>query len=504
MGDLDVFVGGFLVPAVADGVLSAAEESPLFAAFEAFEIDARVSKEPEATLQVLTESIRSAPAAGLVEPRAAWEALLARSDRLTEAQLALSAEWFRQRGVDARLTGHSAGCVLSPRAYSQRFRRFVALLNRVAPDLKEAQRDTGSVTDHRFVVKTFDADPLTCERVWDGRIAARLTESAGELVAAVQDVVAGRWSALTAFDEFRRGPDELVISANPRPDDCVWFLGDVHGSLLALECVLAHIRHVDGDRAPVVVWLGDAVDRGEQSFEVVLRLFEQIASSPRQVCFIAGNHDEGLVWREDRQSFASSVQPSEFAEYLNGEPEEVACDVARAFVEFVARSPRALFLSDGLFAAHGGIPQSDLWPTLTSRAALNQPLCLQDFVWTRAHPRARSRFPGRSSRGADFGRDDFRDFCKIASELLGHPVLAMVRGHDHVAGQFSLYEEYRERRMLTVNTMCDPAYEGTRHARTDTPCAARWVPGGLPEVHRIVIPRRNGRVDWDDAVRICE
>jgi hypothetical protein len=46
---------------------------------------------------------------------------------------------------------------------------------------------------------------------------------------------------------------------------------------------------------------------------------------------------------------------------------------------------------------------------------------LQDFVWLRAHPRARKRIPNRTTRGSEFGREDFAAFCDLATRL-GRPV----------------------------------------------------------------------------------
>jgi len=493
---VQAFIRGFLAPAAADGALTMAEELPLFAAYEAFDIESWLASDPSTALHALRETVRSPSAVAPMAPLAAWELLLENAHRLTESQLILAAEWFHQHGVTVQLAGRAGGGVSSPALHTERYRRFTALLDRVAPETLTRDSARGTASQSGLVIRTFDAEALAYERAADGLSSARLLADAGRLVEATRDVLAGHWNALLAFDEYRRGPSDFVIRAPVDPDQDLWFIGDVHGSLLALECVLAHIRRQAGRRPPVIVWMGDLVDRGQQSLEVVLRLFQQIADRPGSVCFLAGNHDESLQWRDERQAFGSSVLPSEFAEYLNSEQDPTVHDVARAFVEFVARSPRALFLTDGLFAAHGGIPQRDMWPTLTSQSALNQPLCLQDFVWTRAHPRAKRRNPGRSTRGADFGRDDFREFCDLASEVLGLAVMRMVRGHDHVDGQHCLYDEYRERQLLTITTMGAEGGAPSVGARVYTPCAARWVHGSLPEVHRVVVPEPGRQEAW--------
>ena len=71
----------------------------------------------------------------------------------------------------------------------------------------------------------------------------------------------------------------------------------------------------------------------------------------------------------------------------------------------------------------------------------NDPQCLTDFVWTRAHPRARKKLPNRTSRGSQFGYEDFAAFCAL-SATLGRPVTHMVRGHDHVEERYEIYPAY--------------------------------------------------------------
>ena len=72
-----------------------------------------------------------------------------------------------------------------------------------------------------------------------------------------------------------------------------------------------------------------------------------------------------------------------------------------------SRAPRALFFPDGMLVAHGVFPLADLHPKLIENANWNDPACLSDFVWTRAHPTARKKFPNRFSRGSQFGYEDF-------------------------------------------------------------------------------------------------
>jgi hypothetical protein len=272
----------------------------------------------------------------------------------------------------------------------------------------------------------------------------------------------------------------------------LWFIGDVHGDLLGLEAILAHIQRVTKEEAappPVYVFLGDLIDRLPFSCEVLLRFLALWREAPARVLLLAGNHDDALRWNEKAGAFTASVSPCEFADWLNNRRGDGGlAQIGRVFAELAQRTPRALFLPDGLLAAHGGAPHRDLQEKLKAPEDLDRPECLQDFVWTRLHPRAPRRIPNRSSRTCELGREDFERFCDAASAALGQPVRRMIRGHDHVEERFQLYTSYLRNHVLTINTMCcrQDGEFGEPYPRT--PCVARARPGELPEVHRLALP----------------
>lgn len=307
------------------------------------------------------------------------------------------------------------------------------------------------------------------------------------IIGRMEDRLAGGGPLGLAFEEHAASPDDLVLHVTRDPGGELWFVGDVHGDLLALEAALQAIdRHEGGDEARIV-FLGDLFDDGVRSPEVMLRLFELILErSHWRVTVVAGNHDEAL--RYDGVRFHSSVIPSDFADWLNAHLDHPwAARLGRRIVEFFERAPRAIFLPDGLLAAHAGVPHADLLPLLEETGDWNDPRLLQDFVWLRAHPRARRRLPNRTTRGSEFGREDFAAFCEVATRM-GRPVSRMVRGHDHVEERFAVYYPDTAHPLLTVNTMSHRLPREVFGGYERAPVIARWVRGELPEVHRLMIP----------------
>jgi hypothetical protein len=327
-----------------------------------------------------------------------------------------------------------------------------------------------------------------------GAIRAAVTdpisgERAERVIARMEERLAGRGPIGLAFEEYAAGPDDRAVQIGEDwPVGEVWFMGDLHGDLLALEAALQHIDRSGGGGDARIVFLGDLFDDGVHAAEVVLRIFELLLEGPMRVTVVTGNHDDALAWEGGR--FQSTVLPSDFTEWLNeaassGHP--WAERLGRLIVHFFRRTPRALFFPDGLLVAHGGIPHTDLHAELAEIGDWNDPRVLQDFVWLRAHPRARKRIPNRTTRGSEFGREDFAAFCDVATRL-GRPVSRMLRGHDHVEERFAVFPAWAAHPALTINTLSHRLPREVFGPYERVPVVARWVRGELPEVRRLFIP----------------
>jgi len=95
--------------------------------------------------------------------------------------------------------------------------------------------------------------------------------------------------------------------------------------------------------------------------------------------------------------------------------------------------------------------------------------------------------PNRTSRGSEFGHEDFAAFCDLSAEL-GRPVTHMVRGHDHVDERYEIYPAYAAHPVLTTVALSRRLPREAFGAFERVPTIARWVPGTLPQVHRLHVP----------------
>ncbi|MDB5868968.1 MAG: hypothetical protein JWP96_1300 [Polaromonas sp.] len=283
--------------------------------------------------------------------------------------------------------------------------------------------------------------------------------------------------------------DRAIRVSAAHGESPLWIIGDLHGDLLALEAALAQIRAYptpEGSGAPRIIFLGDFFDDEGFGLELLLRVFELIVEAPERVCVIAGNHDEALSY--DGIRFASSVSPSDFADFLNANlAHEWMERAGKLAVRLTARAPRALFFPDGLLVAHGGFPLADLHPRLAETGDWNDPACLSDFTWVRMHPKARRKMPNRFSRGSQFGYEDFADFCALSARL-GRPVTHMVRGHDHPDQRYAIHPAYQAHPVLTTVALSRRLNREQFGPYERAPTLARVVEEALPQVYQLHIP----------------
>jgi serine/threonine protein phosphatase 1 len=93
---------------------------------------------------------------------------------------------------------------------------------------------------------------------------------------------------------FRRRPAATKIEGHVPAGQRIYAIGDVHGRLDLLDPLLESIQADDRRRGPAqsrIIFLGDLIDRGPSSAQVVARSME-VAAGPWNCQFLLGNHEE--------------------------------------------------------------------------------------------------------------------------------------------------------------------------------------------------------------------
>lgn len=107
-----------------------------------------------------------------------------------------------------------------------------------------------------------------------------------------------RETKLARFNLFRRSSPASAGPATPE-GRIVYAVGDVHGRADLLGVLIGKIRDdastLPADPRPVLVFLGDYVDRGAQSREVIDQVIAQRDEGGFEVRTLKGNHEDALA-----------------------------------------------------------------------------------------------------------------------------------------------------------------------------------------------------------------
>jgi len=88
----------------------------------------------------------------------------------------------------------------------------------------------------------------------------------------------------------RRRPQPARFDAPLRPDETFYAIGDIHGHTSALQTILAAIDQADPN--PTIICVGDFIDRGEHSADVLRQLYDLSRRRGPQFVCLMGNHEE--------------------------------------------------------------------------------------------------------------------------------------------------------------------------------------------------------------------
>ncbi len=238
--------------------------------------------------------------------------------------------------------------------------------------------------------------------------------------------------------------DRHVYSLMPRPGEDVELLvlGDLHGcysvlkgALLQVDFfrkVMAYRKDPKNNPNIKIVLLGDYVDRGQFSYNGILRTILQLfVSMPEHVYILRGNHEYYLS--QHGMVFAG-VRPAEaIATFANHMPREMF----EAYLMLFESMPNMMLFDRTLFV-HAGIPRDELqsqkWRDLST---LNDSEVRFQMMWS--DPSNANWIPAelqRENARFPFGKQQFRAFMN----RLG--CTTMVRGHEKVDEGFKkIYDE---------------------------------------------------------------
>ena len=191
-------------------------------------------------------------------------------------------------------------------------------------------------------------------------------------------------------------------------------VGDIHGNLEALEFILCIRKSLKCDH---IVFLGDYVDKGLHSMQVLERILKMKFREPETFILLRGNHET----REMNRVHGL------YDELLD---EELFLEANRTFEEM----PISAVINNSIFCVHGGIPGAIELENIKKEEAFH-------FLWNDPSDCSGMSASVRGSRPQCFGEDVFNEFMDKNELSL------MIRGHTAL---FTGHAWCFDRKMLSI------------------------------------------------------
>lgn len=199
---------------------------------------------------------------------------------------------------------------------------------------------------------------------------------------------------------FRSEPVLLNLPSN------IHVVGDLHGNFTDL---LRIFQKVGYPPAANYLFLGDYVDRGNRSVEILLMLFALKLRYPQHIYLIRGNHENEHMseYYGFRDEIETKYNYSMFFEFH------------RVFREL----PLAALINKKIFCVHGGLsPEFTSFEDLLALekpGEIEDPSIFLDFVWSDPREQEEDYKPSARRCGQYFGPKALEDFCqKTGVELV--------------------------------------------------------------------------------------
>jgi len=224
--------------------------------------------------------------------------------------------------------------------------------------------------------------------------------------------------------------------------------GDIHGQyhdlLRLFELFGSPSRYCNnGDICAFdYLFLGDYVDRGDQSLETICLLMALKIESPEHIHLVRGNHESPSV-------NCMNGLMAECSDKIGGEGGLEVWDSLNEAFEWM---PLGATIGDRILCVHGGIGQTvhsiqdilDVKRPCTVDLSSPEPSVAKDLLWSDPTPHDSIKGIGRSRRGpgvCTFGPDRVNEFCEA------NKLDMIIRAHECVMDGF---ERFADGKLITV------------------------------------------------------
>jgi hypothetical protein len=375
------------------------------------------------------------------------EQLMQTIDELIQADGQVHPAEVKFRGELAALLEDDLQVELLEEGESARQRVHVADEEATLPPVSRDHPFFGQFEFHYSAVPDVLAQQISADRALLDRVMAKLDDERAR--------GAGKLDGKHSVTDFAGGESFLdghVYVVPPRlgQEYEVTVLGDLHGCYSCLKGALMQSRFFDKVAAfhqdpkqhphPLLVLLGDYIDRGLFSYNGVLRAVLQVYErAPDHVCVLRGNHE---YYVEHQGRVYGAVRPSEAMDTLKPHVPYEVFDHYRRLFEALPN----MLLFDRFLLVHGGLPRDRLLKErYRDLSSLNDPDLRFQMLWS--DPSSADVIPvalQEQSARFPFGRLQ----CLAFLRRIGCHTL--IRGHEKVEEGFRRTYDDEEQLLITL------------------------------------------------------
>lgn len=205
-------------------------------------------------------------------------------------------------------------------------------------------------------------------------------------------------------------------------------VGDLHGNMKALDLIIHMWRSFS---CPQLLFLGDYVDRGNASVDVLVSLFEMKRQDWKNVILLRGNHESPEMNR--KYGFFDEINRDE----------ELLSKVAAIFEKL----PVAAIIQKVIFCVHAGIPGVCDVNDITKENSF-------EFLWNDPWNHKGMGFSPRGIGIHQFGMDVFEEF------LESNQLIMMIRAHSALISGYAWHFDKKLLSLFSSPEYCGAANRG--------------------------------------------
>ena len=199
-------------------------------------------------------------------------------------------------------------------------------------------------------------------------------------------------------------------------------VGDLHGDIQTLNQIVSEVNEKKFLENPrnKLIFLGDYVDRGRNSVEVLYRICELKIKYPDSVVLMRGNHEAVKEF-----PFTNHDLPIKVAQIF-GASEEVVYEKISKFFQLLTV---IVIIEKKLFLVHGGLPADVIgnYDNMESLLDYQKHHTLEDFLWN--DPRSIETWEiSRRKFGKHFGKSITKRWLSASNTCV------VIRGHEPCHG----------------------------------------------------------------------